>query len=188
MQRVTPPNRNHSWLHTDKLCLLFDLDGTLTNSDHLHLTAFNRLLGEYGRSISRADYVKNIMGADNASICRHLFPDLRSTFVALRTAQALSNLVGGVTSIDLTVRDVYAAETIKQAVQAATGVQADSWIKTNAQIFTAVNAQQTSNTIVRNWGKFPGGGGESGGSNCDSSSAWRFFHSLIRWQVYRRPI
>ena len=63
-------------LQTDKLCLLFDLDGTLTDSDHLHLTAFNQLLGEYGRSISRADYVKNIMGADNASICRYLFPDL----------------------------------------------------------------------------------------------------------------
>lgn len=75
--------------------------------------------------------------------------NLRSTFVALRTAQALSNLVGGVTAIDLTVRDVYAAETIAQAVQAATGVQADSWIKTNAQFFTAVNAQQTSNTIIR---------------------------------------
>lgn len=61
---------------TDKLCLLFDLDGTLTDSDHLHLTAFNQLLGTFGRSISRADYVANIMGADNASICRYLFPDL----------------------------------------------------------------------------------------------------------------
>lgn len=73
----------------------------------------------------------------------------RSTFVALRTAQALSNLVGGVTTIDLTVRDVYEAETIAQSVQAATGVEADSWIKTNAQFFTAVNAQQTSNTMIR---------------------------------------
>jgi lipoprotein-releasing system permease protein len=32
----------------------------------------------------------------------------RSTFVALRTAQALLNLVGGVTTIDLTVGDIYA--------------------------------------------------------------------------------
>ncbi|MBS0243182.1 MAG: ABC transporter permease, partial [Proteobacteria bacterium] len=57
----------------------------------------------------------------------------RSTFVALRTAQALANLVGGVTSIDLTVTDVYDAENVARAVQAATGVEADSWIKTNAQ-------------------------------------------------------
>ena len=75
--------------------------------------------------------------------------NMRSTYVALRTAQALSNLSGGVTAIDLTVTDVYAAETIAQSVQAATGVEADSWIKTNAQFFTAVNAQQTSNTIIR---------------------------------------
>ena len=73
----------------------------------------------------------------------------RTTFVALRTAQALSNLVGGVTTIDLTVTDIYAAEEIAQSVQAATGVEADSWIKTNAQFFTAVNAQQTSNSLIR---------------------------------------
>ncbi len=73
----------------------------------------------------------------------------RSTFVALRTAQALSNLVGGVTALDLTVTDIYAAETIAQAIQSATGVEADSWIKTNAQFFTAVSAQQTSNTLIR---------------------------------------
>jgi lipoprotein-releasing system permease protein len=73
----------------------------------------------------------------------------RSTFVALRTAQALANLVGGVTTIDLTVTDVYAAETVAQSVEAATGVEADSWIKTNAQFFTAINAQTTSNTLIR---------------------------------------
>ncbi len=73
----------------------------------------------------------------------------RSTFVALRTAQALSNLVGGVTTIDLTVDDVYAAETIARSIEAATGVQADSWIETNAQFFTAVSAQTLSNTVIR---------------------------------------
>ena len=73
----------------------------------------------------------------------------RTTFVALRTAQSLLGLVGGVTTIDLTVTDVYAAETIAQRIRRATGVEADSWIKTNAQFFTAVNAQQTSNTLIR---------------------------------------
>lgn len=73
----------------------------------------------------------------------------RASYVALRTAQALLNLVGGVTTIDLTVDDVYEAENIAQSVEAATGVEADSWIATNAQFFTAVNAQQTSNTLIR---------------------------------------
>jgi lipoprotein-releasing system permease protein len=73
----------------------------------------------------------------------------RSTFVALRTAQALSDLVGGVTTIDVTVKDIYAAETIAQSIETATGIEADSWIKTNAQFFTAVQAQRMSNTMIR---------------------------------------
>jgi lipoprotein-releasing system permease protein len=73
----------------------------------------------------------------------------RSTFVALRTAQSLLGLLGGVTSIEVTVRDVYAAEVIAQRIQAATGVQADSWIKTGAQFFAAVSAQSTANTAIR---------------------------------------
>jgi lipoprotein-releasing system permease protein len=73
----------------------------------------------------------------------------RTTFVALRTAQSLLGLVGGVSSLDVTVRDVYAAEAVAQRITAATGVQADSWIATNAQFFTAVQAQKTSNTTIR---------------------------------------
>jgi lipoprotein-releasing system permease protein len=73
----------------------------------------------------------------------------RSTFVALRTAQSLLGLPGGVTSLEVTVRDVYAAEMIAQRIVAATGVEADSWIKTNAQFFTAISAQSASNTAIR---------------------------------------
>ena len=73
----------------------------------------------------------------------------RSTFVALRTAQSLLGLLGGVTSIEVTVRDVYAAEVIAQRIQAATGVQADSWIKSSAQFFVAISAQTTANTVIR---------------------------------------
>jgi lipoprotein-releasing system permease protein len=73
----------------------------------------------------------------------------RATYVALRTAQSLLNLVGGVTTIDLTVQDIYAAETLAQQIQASFPIEADSWIKTNAQFFTAVHAQQTTNTLIR---------------------------------------
>jgi len=73
----------------------------------------------------------------------------RTTYVTLRTAQSLLGLVGGVSSIEVTVQDVYAAETIARRITAATGVEADSWIATNAQFFTAVQAQKTSNTTIR---------------------------------------
>ncbi len=73
----------------------------------------------------------------------------RSTYVALRTAQSLANLSGGVTSIDLTVFDLYAAESIAQAVRASTGVKAESWIATNAQLFSTLSAQEMSFTTIQ---------------------------------------
>jgi lipoprotein-releasing system permease protein len=73
----------------------------------------------------------------------------RSTYVALRTAQSLLNLIGGVTTIDLTIKDVYDAESVARQIQASVPVEADSWIKTNAQFFTAVQAQSTANTLIR---------------------------------------
>ena len=73
----------------------------------------------------------------------------RNTFVALRTAQTLFDLVGGASVLDVTVRDVYTAETIAQKMHQLTGLQADSWIKTNEQFFTAVKAQTTANTAIR---------------------------------------
>lgn len=73
----------------------------------------------------------------------------RNTFTTLRVAQSLLNMPGGVSSIEVTVADIYAAETIAQRIAAATGVEADSWIKNSAQFFAAVSAQTTANTAIR---------------------------------------
>ena len=73
----------------------------------------------------------------------------RTTYMALHTAQSLLGLQGGVSSLDVTVADIYAAEALAQRITALTGVEADSWIKTNAQFFSAVQAQITANTAIR---------------------------------------
>ena len=73
----------------------------------------------------------------------------RMTYCALHTAQALLGLIGGVSSIDITVHDIYAAEEIAQSISAATGVEADSWIRTNNQLYLAINAQRIANTTIR---------------------------------------
>lgn len=73
----------------------------------------------------------------------------RTTLMALRSAQSLLGLPGGVSALDVTVHDVYAAEVVARHITALTGVQADSWIKTNEQFFTAVSAQTTANTAIR---------------------------------------
>ena len=72
-----------------------------------------------------------------------------NVFLALRSGQALLNLVGGATSIEVTLTDIYAAEDVAQDIHAWSGLQAISWISSNAPFFTAVNAQQTSNTLIR---------------------------------------
>lgn len=77
------------------------------------------------------------------------FVNQRTAYVALHTAQALLGLAGGVSAIDVTVHDIYAAEDVAQLIGAATGVVADSWIKTNAQLFLAINAQRVANTTIR---------------------------------------
>ena len=53
--------------------LLFDLDGTLTDTDHLHLEAYRRLLARFGRSVSEDEYRHRIMGAANDAIMAWLF-------------------------------------------------------------------------------------------------------------------
>ncbi len=73
----------------------------------------------------------------------------QSVFVALKNAQNLLALPGAITSLEITVTDVYAAETIAQQVAQLTGVEANSWIKTSAQFFAAISAQTTANTAIR---------------------------------------
>jgi beta-phosphoglucomutase len=55
--------------------LLFDLDGTLTDTDHLHVEAFRILLKDFGRSITVEHYKARIMGHPNEEIMREMFPD-----------------------------------------------------------------------------------------------------------------
>lgn len=73
----------------------------------------------------------------------------RSVYVALRTAQNLLNLPGGVSSLELNLRQPFDAETVAQIVRAQTGLDVESWIELNAQFFSALQAQSMSNNIIR---------------------------------------
>jgi lipoprotein-releasing system permease protein len=73
----------------------------------------------------------------------------RNVYVLLATAQNLLNLIGGVSSIDLTVPDPMQAEVIAQAIGNETGLDALSWIATNNQLFVALNAQTFSSAMIR---------------------------------------
>ena len=54
--------------------LLFDLDGTLADTDKLHLLAMQQLLHEDGRTLTEAQFEAHVSGRANADLCRYLFP------------------------------------------------------------------------------------------------------------------
>lgn len=56
--------------------LLFDLDGTLVETDPTHLAAFNDILGPYGITVDEHFYNANIIGFPNADIFMRILPAL----------------------------------------------------------------------------------------------------------------
>ncbi|TIP54064.1 MAG: ABC transporter permease, partial [Mesorhizobium sp.] len=126
-------------LGTDDILVGIDLANDLgaTVGDKLNITT--------GPGGSRILTIRGIFDLGNRGA------NERNTYVQLRTAQSLLNLIGGVTEIDLTVADVYAAETVAQDIGAVLPVKAESWIVTNAQFFTAIWAQTLSSLLIRSF-------------------------------------
>ena len=73
----------------------------------------------------------------------------RAVYLPLRTAQSLFGLPGGVTSIDLRVQDVFAADDVATRVASVTPLLVESWMVTNNQLLSALNAQSASTAIIR---------------------------------------
>ncbi|WP_119422493.1 HAD family hydrolase [Desertibaculum subflavum] len=67
--------------------LLFDLDGTLLDTDALHFDAWNCVLAGHSRAIPLEFYRRHIMGAANEAIMAALFPEL-GTDAAMREIEA----------------------------------------------------------------------------------------------------
>lgn len=55
--------------------LLFDIDGTLADTDPLHLKAFNQVLGPYGHAFDHARFSRELQGFANVSIGERFLPD-----------------------------------------------------------------------------------------------------------------
>lgn len=74
--------------------------------------------------------------------------DARYVYLDLKQAQSLLSLPGGVTVIDLTVADIFEAENVAAQVGRLISLQAESWIKTNAQLMNAISAQSLSTSMI----------------------------------------
>jgi len=74
--------------------------------------------------------------------------DSRYVYVDLKQAQSLLALPGGVTVIDLTVENLFGADRIAARVRGLTGLQAESWMETNAQLMNALASQNMSTRMI----------------------------------------
>jgi HAD superfamily hydrolase (TIGR01509 family) len=78
--------------------LLFDIDGTLTDTDALHLEAFNEVLGPHGHAFDHARFTKELQGFSNASISERFLtgePPGRQAAIMGEKEQAFRTLVAG---------------------------------------------------------------------------------------------
>jgi HAD superfamily hydrolase (TIGR01509 family) len=78
--------------------LLFDIDGTLTDTDALHLEAFNEVLGPHGHVFDHALFTKELQGFSTASISERFLagePPERQAAIMGEKEQAFRRLVAG---------------------------------------------------------------------------------------------
>lgn len=74
--------------------------------------------------------------------------DLRYVYLDLKQAQSLLDLSGGVTLIDVTVRDLFAADVVAARIGRLTGLKSESWIESNAQLMNALTSQRISTSVI----------------------------------------
>ncbi len=75
----------------------------------------------------------------------------RWVFVTLKLAQTLLDLPGGVSNIDLTVKDLFGASLVADTLRAQTGLTVESWMQTNSGLLTALANQTVSNNLIRSF-------------------------------------
>ncbi|MGH8616549.1 MAG: ABC transporter permease [Burkholderiales bacterium] len=70
-------------------------------------------------------------------------------FVTLPAAQALLALPGGVSSLDLSIDDLFGAENMARTLQAGMPHEVESWMRANSQLRTALNNQTVMTMLIR---------------------------------------
>jgi len=74
--------------------------------------------------------------------------DARYVYLDMKQAQSLLNLPGAATIIDVTVDDIFAAKSVAARIARLTGLKAESWMETNAQLMNALRSQSLSTQMI----------------------------------------
>jgi lipoprotein-releasing system permease protein len=73
----------------------------------------------------------------------------RAVYLPIRSAQSLLGVPGGVTNIDIRIRDIFAANTVADRLSGIGQVNVESWMRTNGQLLNALQAQSVSTLMIR---------------------------------------
>ena len=74
--------------------------------------------------------------------------DARFVYLDLKQAQALLGLYGGVTTIDLTVSDIFDASRVSDQIDRLTNLKSESWMQINSQLMNALQSQSLSSNLI----------------------------------------
>jgi lipoprotein-releasing system permease protein len=74
--------------------------------------------------------------------------DARYVYLDLKQAQSLLALPGGISVIDVTVQDVFTADQTSARLRGLTGLKAESWMESNAQLMNALTSQSMSTRMI----------------------------------------
>ncbi|MGV3592719.1 MAG: ABC transporter permease, partial [Gammaproteobacteria bacterium] len=99
-----------------------------------------RLDGGQGR-----ESVVNVAGIFELGV-REL--DARYVYLDMKQAQALLDLPGAATIIDVKVDDIFAAQTIAARIAHMTYLDAESWMESNAELMNALRSQSLSTQMI----------------------------------------
>ncbi len=111
-------------------------------ADDLGLRAGNKLRIESGQGRSAVVTIAGIFELGVRDI------DSRFVYLDLKQTQSLLGLYGGVNQIDVTVNEIFAADVIAARIARLTGLKAESWMETNAQLMNALSSQSLSTSII----------------------------------------
>jgi len=111
-------------------------------ASELGLRVGNKLRLEAGQG---REAIVNVAGIFRLGV-REL--DARFVYLDLVQAQSLLGLPGGVTEIDATVTDIFAANDSAARIGRLTGLKAESWMETNSQLMNALTSQSVSTNII----------------------------------------
>ncbi|HEX4858009.1 MAG TPA: ABC transporter permease, partial [Usitatibacteraceae bacterium] len=73
----------------------------------------------------------------------------RQVYVSLKSAQSLLGIPGGVTQVYASVAELFEADKTARRLKVRTGAEVESWMDTNSQLLSALNAQTISTRLIR---------------------------------------